>query len=193
MRHRKSFNKGEAANCELRTSSLHQVRLLVAQIIVDVAEDCFLVFFVELAAEFSWRTHPEGIRLDNRFLGDQGTGGDDGAGSDDGAVEDDGAHSDEAAGFNGATVEYSVVANGDIVANEDAVFSFHAMEDAVVLNVGVVADADLVNVAAEDRVHPDAGVLAEDDVANELGRVVDVAGVGELGSDAFVRADHVFC
>jgi hypothetical protein len=26
-----------------------------------------------------------------------------------------------------------------------------------------------------------------------LGRVVDVAGVGELGSDAFVRADHVFC
>jgi len=144
-----------------------------------------------MAAECSWGTHPERIRLDNRFLGDQGTGGDDGAGSDDGAVENDGAHADEAAGFNGATVEYSVVANGDIVANEDAVFSFHAVENAVVLNVGVVADADLVDVAAEDRVHPDAGVFAENDVADELGGVVDIAGVGELGSDAFVGADHV--
>src|SRR5208282_2871382 len=56
--------------------------------------------------------------------------------------------------------------------------------------VGVVADANLVNVAAEDGVHPDAGVFADDDVADELGGVVDVAGVGELGSDAFVGADH---
>jgi hypothetical protein len=43
------------------------------------------------------------------------------------------------------------------------------------LNVGIVADADLVNVAAEDGVHPDAGVFAEDDVADELGGVVDLA------------------
>src|ERR1700674_4194557 len=190
MRRRKSFNKGDAANCELRAFSLHQVRLLVAQVIVDVAKDCLLVFFVEAAAECSWGTHPEGIRLDNRFLGEQGTGGDDGAGSDDGAVEDDGAHADEAAGFDGAAVEDGVVAYGDIVANVNAVLFFHAVEHAVVLNVGVVADADLVNVAAEDGVHPDARVFAENDVADELGGVVDVAGVGELGSDAFVGADH---
>jgi hypothetical protein len=64
------------------------------------------------------------------------------------------------------------------------------MEDGVVLNVGIVADADLVDVAAEDGVHPDAGVFAEDYVADELGGVVNVAGVGELGSDVFVGADH---
>jgi hypothetical protein len=180
----------KAANYELRAFSLHQVRLLVAHVIVDVAEDCLLVFFVQAAAEFSWRTHPEGIRLDNRVLGDQGAGGDDGAGSDDGAVEDDGAHADEAAGFDFAAVEDGVVAHGDVVADVDAVLFFHAVEDAVVLNIGVVADADLVDVAAEDGVHPDAGVFAENDVADELGGVVDVAGFGELGSDAFVGADH---
>ena len=145
-----------------------------------------------MAAECAGGTHPEGIRLDNCFLGEQCTGGDDGAGSDDGAVENDGAHADEAAGFDGAAVEDGVVAYGDIVANVDAVLFFHAVEDAVVLNVGIVADADLVDVAAEHRVHPDAGVFAENDVADELGGVVDVAGVGELGSDAFVGADHCF-
>jgi len=143
-----------------------------------------------VAAECSWGTHPEGIRFDNRFLGEQGTGGDDGAGSDDGAVENDRAHADEAAGFDGAAVEYRVVAHGDIVANVNAILFFHAVEGAVVLNVGVVADANLVNIAAEDSVHPDAGMFAENDVADELGGVVDVAGVGELGSDAFVGADH---
>jgi hypothetical protein len=65
------------------------------------------------------------------------------------------------------------------------------VEDTVVLNVGIVADADLVNIAAEDGVHPDAGVFAEDDVADQLGGVVDVASAGELGSDAFVGADHI--
>jgi len=64
------------------------------------------------------------------------------------------------------------------------------VEDGVVLNVGVVADADLVDVAAEDGVHPDAGMLADDDVANELRGIVDVAGFGELRGDAFVGADH---
>ena len=54
------------------------------------------------------------------------------------------------------------------------------MERAAILNVGVVADANFVHVAAQDGVHPDAGVLAEDDVADELGGLVDIAGVGDL-------------
>jgi hypothetical protein len=65
------------------------------------------------------------------------------------------------------------------------------VEGAAVLNVGVVADANFVDVAAEYGVHPDAGVLAENDVADDLGGIVDVTGVGDLGSDAFVRADHM--
>ncbi len=82
------------------------------------------------------------------------------------------------------------VAYGDVVAEVDSKFFFHAVEDAVVLDVGIVADANLMDVAAKDGVHPNAGVLAEHDVADELGRVVYVAGVGELGSDALVGSDH---
>jgi hypothetical protein len=55
-----------------------------------------------------------------------------------------------------------------------------------------VPDANLVDIAPKDGVHPDTGVLAEDDVADELRGIVDVRGVGELGSDAFVGADHGF-
>ena len=55
-----------------------------------------------------------------------------------------------------------------------------------------MADANLVNVAAENSVHPYAGVFADNDVADELGRVVNVGGFGDLGSDAFVGADHRF-
>jgi L-ascorbate metabolism protein UlaG (beta-lactamase superfamily) len=82
------------------------------------------------------------------------------------------------------------VAHGDIIANVDAILLLHAVQDAVVLNVGIVANANLMNVAAEDGVHPNAGMLANNDVANELSRVVDIGGSGELGSDTFVGADH---
>jgi hypothetical protein len=64
------------------------------------------------------------------------------------------------------------------------------VEYGVVLDVGIVANADLVDVAAKDGVHPDAGVLADNDVADELGGVVDIRGAGELGGDAFIGADH---
>ena len=185
-----SFKRGAAANSLLKAFSLQQVRLLISEVIVDVAEDCFFIFLLQVAAEFPGGTHPEGIRFDNRLLGDEGTSGDDGARSDDSAVEDDRAHPDETPGIDFAAVEDGVVAHGNIVANVDAVLFFHAVEDAVVLNVGIVAHADLVYVAAEDGVHPDTGVLADDDVTDELGGVVDVAGFGELGSDAFVGADH---
>jgi len=176
----------------LRALAFHQVRLLISYVVFGVAKDGLFVLFFERTAEFSRGTHPEGVGLDDRLFGNERAGGDDRAGSDDGAVQDDAAHADEAAGFDGASVENDGVADGDVVAYVDSVLLFHAVEDGVVLNVGVVADADLVDVATEDSVHPDAGVLAHYDVSDELGGVVDVAGFGELGSDAFVGADHEY-
>jgi len=43
-----------------------------------------------------------------------------------------------------------------------------------------------VDVAADDGVHPDAGVVAELHVADDLGRDVDEHAVAEPGPDAFV-------
>ena len=84
------------------------------------------------------------------------------------------------------------MAHGDVVAKVDAIFLLHAVQDAVVLNIGIVTNADLVDIAAEDGVHPDAGMFADDDVADELGGVVDVGSFGELGSDAFEGPYHGF-
>jgi hypothetical protein len=49
-----------------------------------------------------------------------------------------------------------------------------------------------MDVAAEHGIHPDAGMLAHDDVTDELSGIVDVTGFWKLRGDAFVRADHGF-
>ena len=84
------------------------------------------------------------------------------------------------------------MADGDVFAEIDAVLLLHAVEDAAVLNVGVRADANFMDVAAEDGVHPDGGVFAQDDVADDLGGGVDVAGGGDFWGDVFEGADHWF-
>jgi hypothetical protein len=47
-----------------------------------------------------------------------------------------------------------------------------------------------MDITAKDGVHPDAGVFATNDVADQLGGVVDVAGGRNFGGDAFEGADH---
>jgi hypothetical protein len=64
------------------------------------------------------------------------------------------------------------------------------VQDATILNVGVGADADGVDVAADYGVHPYRGVLAEDHVADDLGGFVYVAAGGDGWGDAFEGSDH---
>jgi hypothetical protein len=47
-----------------------------------------------------------------------------------------------------------------------------------------------VHVAADHGVHPDAGLLAEDDVADNLSGFIYIAGIGDAGTDPLVGADH---
>ena len=64
------------------------------------------------------------------------------------------------------------------------------MEDAAVLHVGAGTDADGIDVAAQNGIHPDGGALAEDDVAEDLRRDVDIATQGDLRRMALVGSDH---
>src|SRR6185295_10267113 len=43
---------------------------------------------------------------------------------------------------------------------------------------------------ADDRAHPDAGMVAQLDVADDLGRLVDVDALAELRPDAFVGTEQ---
>ena len=53
-----------------------------------------------------------------------------------------------------------------------------------------MAHADGVHVSTEHGVHPHTGMLAENDVANELSRVVHVTRVWNLRCHAVVRTNH---
>jgi hypothetical protein len=59
-----------------------------------------------------------------------------------------------------------------------------------ILNVRVGANADVVHVAANDGVHPDARVLAEADIAYYLRRFIHIAGLRNAWKSAFVRTQH---
>jgi hypothetical protein len=88
-------------------------------------------------------------------------------------------------------VDGSVVADGDPVAHEDRILVALAVEDGAILNVGAGADADGVDIAAQDGVHPDRGALAEHDVADELGGGVDVTARRNPRRMALIGADHL--
>src|SRR6266478_9775170 len=68
-------------------------------------------------------------------------------------------------------------------------FIAHYVEDAAVLDVGAGTDADVVYVAADDRAGPDAGVGADDYVADDYGGRVNVGGGGDFRALAAVGAD----
>jgi hypothetical protein len=68
--------------------------------------------------------------------------------------------------------------------------SLRHVNDRVVLDVGVLTDSYMVTIAAQDAIEPDAGVLADVDVANYVRAFGDECAPGYLRADAFVRDDH---
>ena len=81
------------------------------------------------------------------------------------------------------------VADGDVVAEDERVLVAHDVEDAAVLNVGASADADVVHVAANHGAGPDAGVFADDHVADDDGGGVNIGGGSDLGALATIGAN----
>ena len=104
-------------------------------------------------------------------------------------VQDYCAHAYEAAGFYVAAVQGDAVADGYVVAQEQGVCVAHYVEDAAVLDVGAGADADVVDVAADYGAGPDAGVRANDHVADDDGGGVNIGGGSDFWALAAVGAD----
>jgi hypothetical protein len=57
------------------------------------------------------------------------------------------------------------VAHGDVAAQEDPELLFHAMQNAAVLHIRIGAHANGVDVAPQNGIHPDAGVLVQHHIA----------------------------
>ena len=84
------------------------------------------------------------------------------------------------------------MADSYVFAEEHSVLLFHPVQHATILNIRVSANADRMNVAADDRVHPDAGMFSEDNVSDDLRRIVNVTGRWNRRRDAFVGANLYF-
>jgi len=119
------------------------------------------------------RAEDERARWNFRALGHQRPGAHDGLIADDGPVQDDRAHADEHFVAHGAGVNHRGVAHGNVVAN-DAGIVVGQMDHGVVLDVGMVAHHDAVDVAAQDGVVPHAGEILERHVAEHGGALGDV-------------------
>src|SRR5215471_16042918 len=65
------------------------------------------------------------------------------------------------------------------------------MKDGTILHVGVAADADGKHVSADNGIHPHAGVFADLHVADDLGRLVNVARFVNPRSKPLVRTQHM--
>jgi len=114
----------------------------------------------------------EGSRWDFGSLGHERLGADDGLFANDGAIEDHRAHAHQHLVTDLASVDHGAVAHGDPVAKETGEI-VGEMQDGVVLHVGMVANDDAVDVAAQDGAIPNAGVVTEGDVANDGGESGD--------------------
>jgi len=106
------------------------------------------------------------------------------------SVEHHRAHADKHFIFQRAAVDGGVVSNSAHIADDDWVQELHAMEDGAILDVGAGADADVVHITPDDGVHPDARVVGEDNIADELGGGVYIAGGWNGWSDTAVGTEH---
>ena len=82
------------------------------------------------------------------------------------------------------------MAHGHFVAELHRMRPQHAVNGCAVLDVRPPADPDPVHVAADDDAHPDAALLADLDLADDLRAVVDEGAGMNARQTAAVRADH---
>ena len=108
---------------------------------------------------------------------------------DHGAVEHAGADTDERAVLDRAAVEHGGMADHHVGADEQRVGLVRHVQHGAVLHVRPRPDADEVDVAAHDGVEPERGVVADLDVARQLGRGGQEDALAEPRADALVGVE----
>ena len=138
----------------------------------------------DLLDELSWHACPEGVRLNDSLGQDDRASCYDSSFADDDIIHHDGSHADEGVVTDMAAVERDIVPDGDIVADLDRGLLIEGVEDGAVLDIDVVADADGIDVTAEDGVEPDTAALPEDDISDDGSVDSEEAVLTDLRRDA---------
>src|SRR5439155_8507332 len=105
-------------------------------------------------------------------------------------VQDYGAHADQAMGLNGAPVQHDTMTHRDVILEDQWTLELHDVSDRTVLDVGVLADPDEMNVAANDAVVPDAGMITNCNVSDHLGAFGNVNPLAQPGPFTLILVKH---
>ena len=68
-----------------------------------------------------------------------------------------------------AAMKHRTMGNADIVLQNQREFIFHDVHNGSVLDICVFTDANIMHITADDAVEPNAGVIANFDIADNLG------------------------
>ena len=89
-----------------------------------------------------------------------------------------------------AAVQNRAVTDGDMAANQGRELVAGNVDDGVILNIGVVTDANVKDIAAQDAVEPDARMVADLYVTDNMRAILDKCSFSYLRANAFVCPDH---
>jgi len=127
----------------------------------------------------------DGVGLELLVGEDQGIGGDDASRGDMSVVENGGTHPDQAVVLDDGAMNGGVVSHRNVAADMGLRGVFRAIvkgvEDGSVLDVGAVADGDLVHIATQHSPIPDRAILAHGYIAKQYGRL------GQKGAFTYLR------
>jgi len=87
-------------------------------------------------------------------------------------------------------VQQGAVADRDLITERGGMGPAHHVHDTAILDICPSTDPDTVHITAEDGVHPDAAVVADNDVADDLGTLVDKRGRCHARMNGLIRAQH---
>ena len=101
-------------------------------------------------------------------------------------VHDNATHANQAFVLNGAAMQNHSVTDGDIIPYDEGrafgviLRAMVNMQDAEVLNVGVLSNTDMINITAYHRTWPDGTIFGDGDLPNNGGTRVHINPFGDV-------------
>ena len=127
---------------------------------------------------------PKGVWFDYRVRKYQSAGGYDGTFAHYGMVEQGGAHTDECFVVDTCPVQGDVMSDRNIIADFYGRFLVKCVQDASVLDVYPVSDADAINISPQDGIEPDAAIVSHHYITDNRGIVGKETVASHFGSES---------
>ena len=157
---------------------------------VDAAAEAIALFLRHFAANLGGDTHRDHSGGHFHAFGNQSARRNDSSAADMGVIQYCGSDADQAFVFNDAAMQNNSMAHRHAIADRERK-SDVGVQHAIILNTHLVAHANRSRIAAQSSARPNARTLANNDVANDLGRLAYRMGMKEVAEQLFRRFPRI--